>query len=42
MQTVTMWRCHRCALTFNKEQIANTHHEIFGHPVQKIATSILN
>ncbi|MGI9567687.1 MAG: hypothetical protein ACR2LL_11830 [Nitrosopumilus sp.] len=38
--TTTIWKCHRCALTFNKEQIAATHYDIFKYPIDKIETSI--
>ena len=42
LQNTTTWKCYRCDLMFDTEQIAAIHNDIFKHPVKKIDVSVLN
>ena len=39
MEKITMWKCYRCELTFQKEAHAEFHKDLLDHNSQKVMIS---
>ena len=39
MANITMWKCYRCALTFNEKAHAEFHKDLSDHNSQKVMIS---